>query len=178
MEWRGSAPTPAIRRVWGGAIYASGSRPIRNRSARSAASRTSFFTRRYPESSDSQRMRQMHPRSAGVQHVESPVPAVGCANRANYRGHHGQPRRTPRAASAAPHPENPVAPGICPPPNPRSSAQNARTVAPACCDRGACASTGRSVRNRTSNCIPQSLLFPNLRAPEWLLASARLMRSR
>ena len=34
-------------RVTGGAIHASGSRPIRNRSARSAASRSSFFTRRY-----------------------------------------------------------------------------------------------------------------------------------
>ena len=32
------------------------------------------------------------------------------------------------AASAAPHPENPVAPGICRPPNPRSSAQNGKTV--------------------------------------------------
>jgi hypothetical protein len=30
------------------------------------------------------------------------------------------------AASAAPHPENPVAPGICRPPNPRSSAQNGK----------------------------------------------------
>ena len=29
-------------------------------------------------------------------------------------------------ASAAPHPENPVAPGICRPPNPRSSAQNGK----------------------------------------------------
>ena len=55
--------------------------------------------------------------------------------------------------------------------------RTARTVAPACCDRGACASTGRSVRNRTSNCIPLSLLFPNLKRPEWLLASARLMKS-
>ena len=61
---------------------------------------------------------------------------------------------------------------------PEAQPRTARTVAPACCDRGACASTGRSVRNRTSNCIPLSLLFPNLRAPEWLLASARLMRSR
>jgi hypothetical protein len=49
---------------------------------------------------------------------------------------------------------------------PKLSPETARTVAPACCDRGACASTGRSVRNRTSNCIPLSLLFPNLRAPE------------
>ena len=32
------------------------------------------------------------------------------------------------AASATPHPENPVAPGICRPPNPRSSAQNGKTV--------------------------------------------------
>ena len=30
------------------------------------------------------------------------------------------------AASATPHPENPVAPGICRPPNPRSSAQNGK----------------------------------------------------
>ncbi len=34
-------------RVSGGAIHASGSRFIRSRSAKSAASRTSFFTRRY-----------------------------------------------------------------------------------------------------------------------------------
>ena len=34
-------------RVAGGAIHASGSRPIRSRSARSRASRSSFFTRRY-----------------------------------------------------------------------------------------------------------------------------------
>ena len=56
---------------------------------------------------------------------------------------------------------------------PEAQPRTARTVAPGCCDRGACASTGRSVRDRTSNCIPLSLLFPNLRAPEWLLASAR-----
>ena len=94
--------------------------------------------------------------------------SIGHANSASSRGHHGQPNWSSNwAASAAPDPENPVAAGICRPPNPRSSAQTARTVAPACCDRGACASTGRSVRNRTSNCIPLSLLFPNRRAPEW-----------
>ena len=38
---------PRSSRVAGGAIHASGSRPIRSRSARSAASRSSFFTRRY-----------------------------------------------------------------------------------------------------------------------------------
>ena len=38
---------PRSSRVAGGAIHASGSRPIRSRSARSAASRWSFFTRRY-----------------------------------------------------------------------------------------------------------------------------------
>ena len=37
---------PRSSRVAGGAIHASGSRPIRSRSARSAASRSSFFTRR------------------------------------------------------------------------------------------------------------------------------------
>ena len=32
------------------------------------------------------------------------------------------------AASAAPHPENPVAPGICRPPNPEAQPRTARTV--------------------------------------------------
>ena len=79
------------------------------------------------------------------------------------------PRRIPRI------PSRPASAGHQ---TPEAQPKTARTVAPACCDRGACASTGRSVRNRTSSCIPLSLLFPNLRAPEWLLASARLMRSR
>ena len=35
-----------------------------------------------------------------------------------------------------------------------------------------------SAQNGKNSCIPLSRLFPNLRAPEWLLASARLMRSR
>ena len=105
----------------------------------------------------------------------------GHTNRASYRGHHGQRRRTgartgPRAPRRIPRiPSRPASAGHQ---TPEAQPRTARTVAPACCDRGACASTGRSVRNRTSNCIPLSLLFPNLRAPEWLLASARLMRSR
>src|SRR4051812_38114101 len=43
-RWRTSSRSS---RVAGGAIHASGKRPIRSRSARSAASRRSFFTRRY-----------------------------------------------------------------------------------------------------------------------------------
>jgi len=39
---------PRSSRVAGGAIHASGSLPIRSKSARSAASRSSFFTRRRP----------------------------------------------------------------------------------------------------------------------------------
>src|SRR5438477_12435486 len=42
----GAAPPPAAPRTAAGAIHACGSRPIRSRSARSAASRSSFFTRR------------------------------------------------------------------------------------------------------------------------------------
>jgi hypothetical protein len=77
MEWRGSAPTPAIRASGVGrstprAVGPSATdRPDRRRRAR-------HYYAPVPESSDSQRMREMHPRSAGVQHVESPVPAVGC----------------------------------------------------------------------------------------------------
>jgi hypothetical protein len=82
------------------------------------------------------------------------------------------------AASARRIPRIPSRPASAGHQTPEAQPRTARTVAPACCDRGACASTGRSVRNRTSNCIPLSLLFPNLRVPEWLLASARLMRSR
>jgi hypothetical protein len=82
------------------------------------------------------------------------------------------------AASARRIPRIPSRPASAGHQTPEAQPRTARTVAPACCDRGACASTGRSVRNRTSNCIPLSLLFPNLKAPEWLLASARSMRSR
>ena len=87
----------------------------------------------------------------------------GHTNRASYRGHHGQPRRTgartgPRAPRRIPRiPSRPASAGHQ---TPEAQPRTARTVAPGCCDRGACASTGRSVRDRTSNCIPLSLLFP------------------
>ena len=46
------------------------------------------------ESLDPQRMRQMHPRSAGLQHIDGPIPAVG-----RFEHHLGIRTRPARAAS-------------------------------------------------------------------------------
>ena len=64
-------------RVAGGAIHASGSRPSRNRSARSAVSRKSLLTPQILERLHPQRMGQEDPRPHRLQGVHRPVPAVG-----------------------------------------------------------------------------------------------------
>jgi hypothetical protein len=62
-------------RVAGGAIHDSGSRPILSRSAKSAASRTSFLTRRY-SNAFTPRVRQVHSGAGGLKGVDRPIPAV------------------------------------------------------------------------------------------------------
>ena len=64
-------------RVAGGAIHASGSRPIRSRSARSVASRTSFLTRRYSNAFTPSGCARCTRAPSCLEGVHGPVPAVG-----------------------------------------------------------------------------------------------------
>ena len=83
-------------RVAGGAIHASGSRPIRSRSARSRGVPLVVLHPPVLERLDPQRMRQMHLGAQLLQRVDRPVPAVGGLEH-HLRGlagpghHRGQP---------------------------------------------------------------------------------------
>jgi hypothetical protein len=79
-------------RVLGGAIQASARRPRRKRSARSRASRSSFFTRRWPQPMApvvAVRIGQMDLVTHLFEQIRAPVPAVGRLDDdvAAHRGH-------------------------------------------------------------------------------------------
>ena len=121
-------------RVAGGAIHASGSRPIRSRSARSAASRSSFFTRRYANALTPNGCARCTVRAELGQGVRRPVPAVGGLQH-HLRGlpgaGHHLPPGTPGRWRSAPSPTARRSRSSAPTPTGADADPSRRTAGPA-----------------------------------------------